>query len=150
MSATDCTDYTKEALRQKTERKRDSAQPQENNLRFNRDIDCVRILGRLSPGVGLARANAAIAALMSGLAERYPASNEFKVGVVEEYFIRGARVRPQNANGRAWALGLSGMVLLVVCLNISGMMLVRGAMRERELSIRETLGASRRRLIQYL
>ncbi len=42
------------------------------------------------------------------------------------------------------------MVLLVVCLNVSGMMLVRGAMRERELSIREALGAGRRRLIQYL
>ncbi|MGB7217420.1 MAG: FtsX-like permease family protein [Vicinamibacterales bacterium] len=42
------------------------------------------------------------------------------------------------------------MVLLVVCLNISGMMQVRGAMRERELSIRQALGASRARLAQYL
>jgi predicted permease len=42
------------------------------------------------------------------------------------------------------------MVLLVVSLNISGMMQVRGAMRERELSIRQAIGASRWRLAQYL
>ena len=41
-------------------------------------------------------------------------------------------------------------MLLIVCLNISGMMLVRGANRERELSIRAALGAGRRRLIQHL
>ena len=41
-------------------------------------------------------------------------------------------------------------MLLIVCLNISGMMLVRGATRERELSIRAALGASRQRLIRHL
>ncbi len=45
---------------------------------------------------------------------------------------------------------LAGAVLVIVCLNISGMMLVRGANRERELSIRAALGAGRRRLIQHL
>ena len=39
---------------------------------------------------------------------------------------------------------------MVVCLNISGMMLVRSAMRQRDLSIRHALGASRGRLAQYL
>jgi predicted permease len=37
-----------------------------------------------------------------------------------------------------------------VCLNISGMMLVRGTTRERELSIRAAIGADRRHLIQHL
>jgi predicted permease len=46
-------------------------------------------------------------------------------------------------------LGLSGAVLLVVGLNISGMMLVRSAMRQRELAVRLAMGASRRRLAQY-
>ena len=40
--------------------------------------------------------------------------------------------------------------MLVVCLNISGMVQVRSAMRERELSIRQAIGATRRQLIQYL
>ena len=46
-------------------------------------------------------------------------------------------------------LGLSGVVLLVVGLNISGMMLVRSAIREREIAIRAAMGASRWRLMRY-
>ena len=122
----------------------------DSGLFFNRDIDWVRIHGRLSRGVGIAQANSTVSAILSGLAERYPASNEFKSSVVAPYYVLGARVRPQNDRARMWLLSLSGMVLLIVCLNICGMMLVRSATRERELSIREALGAGRRRLIQYL
>jgi len=45
---------------------------------------------------------------------------------------------------------LTAIPLLVVCLNLSGMVQVRSAMRERELSIRQAIGASRRRLMQHL
>ena len=48
------------------------------------------------------------------------------------------------------ALAASVMVLLVVCLNMSGMVMVRAATRERELAVRLAIGASRRRLMQYL
>src|SRR4029079_18938529 len=51
---------------------------------------------------------------------------------------------------QAIALTLTGMILLVVCLNIAGMVQVRTAMRERELSIRQAIGATRWQLIQYL
>jgi putative ABC transport system permease protein len=46
-------------------------------------------------------------------------------------------------------LGLCGIVLLVVGMNISGMMLVRSAIRERDLAVRSAMGASRWRLMQY-
>ncbi len=62
----------------------------------------------------------------------------------------GAAGRPEFRQVFSILLGLAGTVLLVVCMNISGMMLVRGAKRERELSIRAALGADRRRLIQHL
>src|SRR5690606_20207303 len=72
-----------------------------------------------------------------------------KAGGVEPYFPPGARLRSQVSFARLMILGLSGMVLLVVGLNISGMMLVRSAMRERELAIRSAMGASRWRLTRY-
>ena len=122
----------------------------DKSLSFNRDIDWVHIYGRLSAGVSIAQANSTVSAIVTGLAERYRSSNEFKASTVEPYYVRGARICPQNVRARFWLLSLSGMVLLIVCLNICGMMLVRGATRERELSIREALGAGRRRLIQYL
>src|SRR5690606_7287017 len=57
--------------------------------------------------------------------------------------------RSQVNGARMMILGLGGIVLLVVGLNISGMMLVRSAMRERELAIRSAMGAGRWRLVRH-
>ena len=119
-------------------------------LRDDRTTDWVRIHGRLNPGVDIRRANALVTSIVSGLAERHPSTNEFKSATVEPYASMGAAGRPQSRRVLSIMLGLAGAVLLVVCLNISGMMLVRGTIRERELSIRAALGAARQRLIQYL
>ena len=120
------------------------------SLRFNRTIDWVHIHGRLRPGVDIARANAMVASTMSGLTKQYPTTNEFKAASVEPYFSRGAANRQQMRRKFGVIIGLAATVLLIVCVNISGMMLVRGATRERELSIRQAVGASRSRLIQFL
>ena len=104
------------------------------NLRDDRTVDWVRIHGRLDPGVDITQANALVSATVSGLAQRYPASNEFKAATVEPYYSLGAAGRPESRRVFSVILGLAGAVLLIVCLNISGMMLVRGANRERELS----------------
>ena len=120
------------------------------SLRGDRTVDWVRIHGRLDPGVDISRANGRVSATVSGLAQRYPATNEFKAATVEPYSSMGAAGRPESRRVVSVMLGLAGAVLVIVCLNISGMMLVRGANRERELSIRAALGAGRRRLIQHL
>jgi predicted permease len=122
----------------------------EDNLRFSRDIDWVRVMGRLEPGATLERANSAVTAVMTGLAAQYPESNQYKAASVEPYMSMGARLRPAVTRVRAMLLGVSGAVLLIVCLNISGMVLVRSASRERELAVRLAIGASRGRLVQYL
>jgi predicted permease len=120
------------------------------SLRDDRSVDWVRIHGRLDPGVDITQATARVAGTVSGLAQRYPASNGFKAATVEPYYSPGAAARPARRGAASVLLGLTGAVLVVVCLNLSGMMLVRGASRERELSIRAALGAGRRRLVQCL
>lgn len=120
------------------------------NARNDRNVDWVHIHGRLNPGVDLARANQQVTATVVALAKEFPASNEFKRATVEEYTSMGAAGRPESRQVISIVLGLASVVLLIVCLNISGMMLVRGANRERELSIRAALGAARQRLIQHL
>jgi predicted permease len=119
-------------------------------LRNDRSVDWLHIHGRLNAGVDLARANALVVSTVAGLAQQYPQTNEFKSATVEPYASLGAAQIPQSRQILYILLGLAGSVLLVVCLNISGMMLVRGTTRERELSIRSALGAARRRLIQHL
>ena len=120
------------------------------NLRADRTVDWVRIHARLNPGVDITRATALVSATMTGLAQQYPSSNEFKSATVEPYTSQGAVGRRESRRVSGVLLAMAGAVLVIVCLNISGMMLVRGARRERELCIRAALGADRRRLLQQL
>ena len=120
------------------------------NLRDDRTVDWLRIHGRLKPGVSITQATALVSAAAAGLARRFPATNEFKAATVEWYASMGAAGRPESTRVTSVLLSLAGTVLLIVCLNISGMMLVRGANREKELSIRAALGAGRRTLISHL
>ena len=120
------------------------------DVRVSRGVDWVHLIGRLDPGTNVARADTAVASIMSALATRYPDTNRFKTGAVRPYSSVGARADREIRVVRGMFLAAAGVVLLVVCLNMSGMMLVRAAMREREFAIRLALGASRGRLIQYL
>jgi len=118
------------------------------NMRADRGNEWLYIAGRLSPGVSVAQASAAVAAVTARLATQYRATNEFKAGIVVPYDPLGYGNEFRIVE--TLFLTLTGAVLVVVCLNVSGMMLVRSAMRERELSIRHAIGASRGRLARYL
>lgn len=121
----------------------------DSNARFDRGKECLALHGRLSQGVGIAQASGAVARITSQLAKEYPATNKLKAGIVVEYDPMGID-RSQFRRLQALAFTLTGAVLLVVCLNLSGMMQVRSAMRERELAIRQAIGASRLRLAMHV
>src|SRR5262249_46536545 len=47
-------------------------------------------------------------------------------------------------------LGLTGLILLIVCVNIANLLLIRGAARAGEMAIRASVGASRQQLVSQL
>jgi predicted permease len=116
----------------------------------DRSKEWLLIHGRLKPDVSVAQASATVSTLTSSLATQYPSTNENRSGIAAPYDAYGNLVKSRFAVIQALGLALTGMILLVVCLNISGMVQVRSAMRERELSIRQAIGATRRQLIRYL
>ncbi|HWB87332.1 MAG TPA: ABC transporter permease [Bryobacteraceae bacterium] len=122
----------------------------DSNARFDRSKEWLHIHGRLAKGVSMAQASAAVAGITSQLAKEYPATNELKAGIVEPYDPLGVPDRSQFRVLETVGLTLTGALLLVICLNLSGMMQVRSAMRERELSVRQAVGASRLRLAGHL
>ena len=117
---------------------------------LDRAVDGVRVLGRLREGVTLGAADGALAGVMRELAAAYPATNESRGATVVPYSVQGGRAADAVAIEAAFVRGLAGLALLVVCLNLSGMVLVRSAMQERQLALRLALGAQRSHLVRYL
>ena len=105
--------------------------------------------GRLRPGVTLAQANAEIAAIGHNLEREHPDENRGK-GLT----AMASAVVPGHIDIFAGFLGLLmaivGVVLLIACVNLSGMLLARAAARQRETAVRLAIGASRWRLARQL
>ncbi len=104
-------------------------------------------VARLREGISLEQARLNLNAIAAGLATAHPLSNSH-IGVLVTPFLESVT----GAYGRI-ALILFGAVLcvlLITCVNLAGLLLARGATREREMALRAALGANRGRLVRQL
>ena len=112
----------------------------------NRWGNTMAMIGRLKGGATAAGAHAEIRALAPQIVREHPERNNFE-GIVRPLSeqISG------NVRLAAWVLaGAVGMVMLIVCANLSNLLLARTAARQKEVAIRMALGAGRRRLLAQL
>lgn len=117
------------------------------------------IVGRLRPGVTLRQARSEIGALWPSVVAAAPEVGQTPAA---QDAARSERVHVETAsNGfsllrRSYApalfllVGLAAIVLLVACVNLSGLLLVRAMARHQQLMIRLALGASRARVVQQV
>ena len=110
------------------------------------------LIGRLSPGVSLDQARAALVALDHGLAERYPETN---TGQAATLVPAAEAATPLASRGDAMRfmllLGAAvGAALLIACTNLANLLLARADHRRREIGIRLAVGANRGRLVRQL
>jgi putative ABC transport system permease protein len=114
---------------------------------------CVNLMGRIRPGLTIDSARAHLPALASRLASvDVSAPGSGRDLVLAKPF--GINTSPGDA-GPLRLVGLlllcmSGVVLLIGCLNLANMMLARGSARASEIAVRLALGATRGQIVRQL
>jgi putative ABC transport system permease protein len=104
-------------------------------------------VGRVKPGVTLARAQAQMDAIAQRLGVQFPNSNRGLTAQVASYY----ELIVQNIRPSLYVLlAAVGLLLVLACSNLASLMLARAEARQRELALRAALGAGRARLARQL
>lgn len=112
----------------------------------NRYGNMFTMIGRMTPGTTIASASSEADAIAKRIHAEDPRRNDFtpQVTTLKEH------VSGRSRQALVILLVSVGVVMLIVCANLSNLLLARGSAREREVAVRVALGAGRGRLMRQM
>ncbi len=115
--------------------------------RERRDLHRLRVIARLKDGIPLDRARADFQTIGVRLAQAYPFFNK-DAGIAVNQILDDTVGNLRPALGIL--LGAVAFVLLIACANVANLLLAKATARQREIAIRNSLGAARSRIFRQM
>jgi predicted permease len=124
---------------------------QSTRVLFDRRASTLLMTGRLAPDATLAQAQAELSALAAHLQIAYPDENKDRRVRVFDYSVTALLPFAELAPSFLALFGVITLItLMVVSANVANLMLARAVVRQRETAVRQSLGASRGRILRML
>ena len=107
----------------------------------------LHLIGRIDDRSSLTQVQAALDRTAADLARQFPSTGDAKTYVARPATVLEEDDRASLMPAASLTMALCGLLLIVTCANLAGLMQARAVARRREVAIRQSLGAARARLL---